>query len=379
MKKKWGWLAYPLIAVLLMGLPLLSGCGEEKVVEQETELTVSVAKAQNQDIARSSRYVGKLRGGNEAAVHATIPGRVSAILVEPGQLVKAGQTLVSLDGSSLQVALKQAEAMVESTRAQMKANQLQLENARLNYERLLQLHEAGAVADSALEAAHLQYETLQSGAVQASVASAEAAVLSLQDQLENCNLTAPINGVVGSISVSLGDTATPQLPVAIVSDLSQLQVEVLVSEADINHIQNGSQVDVFINTLGPEPYPATVVSVDPVADVMKRSFAVKVAVDDPDKAMRSGMSAEVVIATEKAEDTLCVPAEAVIARGDKTVVFTIDADNRARPKEVTTGIANSRFIQIIAGLEEGKTVITKGNTLVGDGTLVRVISGEGSI
>lgn len=379
MKKQWRWLTYPALLAFLIGLPLLGGCGQDKEVAQETELTVSVATAQSRDIARSSRYVGKLRGGNEAAVYAAIPGRVSAILVEPGAPVKAGQTLVKLDSSNLQAALKQAEAMAESTRAQAVSNQLQLENARLNYERLQTLHEAGAIADSALEAAQLQYETLQSGAVQASAASAEAALLSLQAQIENCNLSAPINGIVGSISVSLGDTAAPQTPVAVVSDISRLQVEVLVSEADINHIEIGSKVDVYITSLKTEPYKATIASADPVADVVKRGFSVKMVLDEPDADMRSGMSAEVLVATEKAEDALCVPAEAVIARGDKSIVFTVDADNRARPLEVTAGIANNRFTQIIQGIEEGTTVITKGNTLVTDGTLVRVVSGEGRV
>ncbi|MGI6435527.1 MAG: efflux RND transporter periplasmic adaptor subunit [Syntrophomonadaceae bacterium] len=378
MKKHRKWTACLVLMALLVSLPLLNGCSKAKEVAQETELTVAVATAQNQFIARNSRYVGKLRGANEAAVNAKIAGRVIDILVKPGDRVYSGQTLVMLDSTTLQAALKQAEAMVASTRAQMTANQLQLENARLNYERLQQLHEAGAVADNALEAARLQYETLQSGAVEASVASAEAALLSLQDQVNNCNLTAPISGIVGSISVSLGDTATPQTPVAVVSDTSQWQVEVLVSEADINHIQTGSQVDVYIASLS-QSYTATVASVDPVANVSKRSFAVKVVVDNPDPAMRSGMSAEVSIATEKAENTLCVPAEAVIARGDKSVVYTVDEQNRARPLEVKTGIANNVLIQIVQGLEEGTTVITKGNTLVSDGTLVRVISGEGKV
>lgn len=378
MKKHRKWPACLVLMALLVSLPLLNGCSKAKEVAQETELTVAVATAQNQFIARNSRYVGKLRGANEAAVNAKIAGRVIDILVKPGDRVYSGQTLVMLDSTTLQAALKQAEAMVASTRAQMTANQLQLENARLNYERLQQLHEAGAVADNALEAARLQYETLQSGAVEASVASAEAALLSLQDQVNNCNLTAPISGIVGSISVSLGDTATPQTPVAVVSDTSQWQVEVLVSEADINHIQTGSQVDVYIASLS-QSYTATVASVDPVANVSKRSFAVKVVVDNPDPAMRSGMSAEVSIATEKAENTLCVPAEAVIARGDKSVVYTVDEQNRARPLEVKTGIANNVLIQIVQGLEEGTTVITKGNTLVSDGTLVRVISGEGKV
>jgi RND family efflux transporter MFP subunit len=290
--------------------------------------------------------------------------------------VTKGQTLVVLDSTDIQAALKQAEAAEAAARAQMVSNQLQLENARINYERMQKLHEAGAIADSALEAARLQYETLQSGAVEASVAAAEAARISLQDQLNNCNLTAPISGTVGSITVSLGDTASPQSPVAYVSDTTRLQVEVQVSEADVNFIENGSKVNVYISSLSDQPFAGTVISVDRMAGPMNRKFTVRVGLDKPEPQMRPGMFAEVVLATEEAENTLCVPIEAVIARGEKSVVYTVDAENRARPIEVSTGIANDRLIQIVDGLEAGTPVITKGNTLVSDGTLVRVVAGE---
>lgn len=379
MNKRSKWTIWLLLVTLLASLTLVGGCKKSEEVAKETELTVEVAAAQNQFIARSARYAGKIRGANEAPVSPKMSGRVTQILVKPGERVSAGQTLVVLDSTGLQAALKQAEAMVASTRAQMASNQLQLENARLNYERMQQLHQAGAIADNALEAARLQYETLSSGAVEASVASAEAARLSLQDQLNNCNLTAPISGMVGSISVSLGETASPQVPVAVVSDTSRLQVEVLVSEADVNFIKPGSKVNVYISSLNAQPFAGQVISVDPMADVVKRNFTVQVELDKPQQEMRPGMFAEVVMATEQAENTLCVPIEAVIARGFKSVVYTVDAENRARPLEVKTGISSDRLIQITAGLEPGIQVIVKGNTLVSDGTLVKAAAGEDKV
>lgn len=364
------------MVMMFFSLILLNGCGKNKEVVKETELTVQVATAQNQYIARSSRYSGKTRGINESSVTTKIAGRVTQILVKPGDTVAQGQSLIILDSTGLQTALKQAEAAVASTRAQEASNKLQHENARLNYERTLSLHQAGAVSDTALEAARLQYESLHSGAVEASVAAAEAARLSLQEQVDNCNLTAPISGVVGSISVSLGDTASPQTPVAVISDTTALQVEVLVSETDVNFIQAGSQVDVAVSALGNQTAAGTISSVAPVADTQKRSFAVQIKLANPDGSIKSGMFAEVTIATANAENALCVPIEAVIARGDHSIVYTVDQESRARPLQVEPGISNGRLIQITQGLDPGTNVITKGNTLVNDGTLVRVVGGD---
>ena len=136
-----------------------------------------------------------------------------------------------------------------------------------------------------------------------------------------------------------------------------------VSEADVNFIENGSKVNVYISSLSSQPFAGTVISVDRMAGPMNRKFTVRVGLDKPEPQMRPGMFAEVVLATEEAENTLCVPIEAVIARGEKSVVYTVDAENRARPIEVSTVIANDRLIQIVDGLEAGTPVITKGNTL----------------
>ena len=108
---------------------------------------------------------------------------------------------------------------------------------------------------------------------------------------------------------------------AYVSDTTRLQVEVQVSEADVNFIENGSKVNVYISSLSSQPFAGTVISVDRMAGPMNRKFTVRVGLDKPELQMRPGMFAEVVLATEEAENTLCVPIEAVIARGEKSVVI----------------------------------------------------------
>ena len=87
------------------------------------------------------------------------------------------------------------------------------------------------------------------------------------------------------------------------------------------------------------------------------------------------MFAEVNIATESKEGALCVPASALVLKGNQTVIFTVDEENRARQREVELGIENSNYVEILSGVKEGEVVITKGNTLVSDGTLVRVVPG----
>lgn len=372
--KKWPKWVVPLVLVLIVTLAI-SGCSQEEETVKETELTVGVATAQNQYIAQTAAYSGLVRGINEVDVTPKILGRVTAIYVKPGDWVEKGQALLTLDSTSLQAARKQAEAALAGAQAQEAANKLQLENARLNYERMQQLHEAGALSDSALESARLQYESLNSGAVEASVKSAEAALASLQDQIESCNLTAPISGIVGAINLSLGDNASLQSAAAVISDTSRLEVEILVSESEVNYIQVGSEVDVAVTAVSEQPFTGIVDSVSSATASGKTGFTVKVIFENPDGITKSGMFAEVSLATVSAENALCVPRNAVVPREGRTIVYTVDKEQRARKIEVETGVANNDYIQVTKGLQEGTRVITSGNTLVNEGTLVRVITG----
>ncbi|MEQ8200338.1 MAG: efflux RND transporter periplasmic adaptor subunit, partial [Syntrophomonadaceae bacterium] len=297
------------------------------------------------------------------------------IHAQPGDAVKAGQRLITLDDTDFIAGVKQAEALVALAQAGLHSNQIQAENARLNYERIQALHEAGAVSDQQLEASRAAYEALIAGSAEASVAQAEAGLMAARNALDKCVLTSPINGIVGSIGLSLGDTANPAAVAAIVSNTGQLEVEVMVSEAEVSYIQKGSPVDVVVRAVRGEPFLGQVESIATVADPVKRNYAVKVSLPNPDDNIKSGMFAELSIDTMSKQDILAVPVGAVLPKGGRDIVYLVDDNQRARAAAVETGIKNDQYIEIISGLTAGQEVIIKGNTLVGDGTLVKVVEG----
>ncbi len=91
--------------------------------------------------------------------------------------------------------------------------------------------------------------------------------------------------------------------------------------------------------------------------------------------IKSGMFAELTIDTMSKQGILTVPVGAVIPKGGQDIVYLVDGESRAQVAEVTTGIKNDQYIEIVSGLTAGQEVIVKGNTLVSDGTLVRVVGG----
>ena len=364
-----------LVTVLMMAVLLLSGCSQSEEVVKESAITVNTAPAQIRDLAKSVLYTGTVRGQNEVYLMPKVLARVTGIHAQPGDTVRAGQTLITLDNTDFIAGVKQAEALLALAQAGLQSNQIQAENARLNYERIQALHEAGAVSDQQLEASRAAYEALIAGSAEASVAQAEAGLMAARNTLNNCIITSPINGVVGTISLSLGDTANPTAVAAIVSNTSQLEVEVMVSETEVSHIQKGSQVDVVVRAVRDEPFLGEVKSISTVADPVKRNYPVKVSLPITQGQIKSGMFAELTIDTMSKQGILTVPVGAVIPKGGQDIVYLVDGESRAQVAEVTTGIKNDQYIEIVSGLTAGQEVIVKGNTLVSDGTLVRVVGG----
>lgn len=364
------------LIVLLAALLAVGGCSSQTQEEvKETEITVEVSPAQVQDLAQRVTYSGIVRGKNEVQVIPKASARVTSINVQPGDYVRAGQTIMTLDNTDYIASVTQAEAGVAMAEAALRSNELQAESARIDYERAQSLHEGGAISDQQLEGFRLQYESLTAGSAQAAVSQAEAALQSARTALDRCVISAPINGVVGNIALSLGDTANPAVPAAIVSDTNSLEIEVMVSETDVNFIQKGSKVDILVQAVREEPLQGTVESIADVADSAQRNYAVKVALANPDGIIKSGMFAELKIDTLGKPNVLAVAINGVIPKGGREIVYVVDADSRARELEVETGIKSDEEVEIISGLNAGQQVIVKGNTLVSEGTLVKVAAG----
>jgi RND family efflux transporter MFP subunit len=343
---------------------------------KESQITVVTQKAKIADLAMSQTYSGMVRGENEVQVLPKVPARVTAIYVKPGDMVAQGQTLMTLDSQDFEAGVRQAQAGLEAAMAGKRANDLQVDAALKAYERTKKLHEAGAASDFELEMAKSKYDGFTAGSAEAGVASAQAGLQTAREALDKCIITSPISGMVGSVNVSLGDTANPQSPAAIVTTTQNLELSVMVPEADVSYIQEGTKVNVTVSAAAAKPYVAIVRTIARVADPLKRNYEVRISLANLDGKIKSGMYAEVQIDTMSKKDTLVVPIAAVLSRSGSNILFTVDSKKRAKSIDVKTGIKNDHYIEITSGIKEGQTVITKGNTLVSEGTLVRTVSGE---
>ncbi len=370
---------YRNVMVMLFIMSLLmvvNGCSKKAQEVVQNTFNVETAVVKTMDITKYSSYSGRVKGSTEEAVLPKLSGRVTAVYVTEGQTVQKGQVIVSLDRSKQDAAAQQAEAAVASARAAQVANEIQRQTALTNYNRQKELHNAGAVSDQALETAKAQYDALNTGAAEAGVAQMQAALNLAQQSLADCDIKSPMDGIVGRVDVSVGDTTSTQSPVAVINNTANLEIEVKVSESDVSSIQVGTAVKVQIKAIGEEPLAGTIKSVASVADAVTRTYPVTVSLPNNSVAqVKSGMFAEVMLGTEHRAGVIGIPMAAVLPKNGESSVYVVNEENHAQAVIVQTGLNDGTYIEITKGLQLGQKVVTKGNTLIDENSVLEFADG----
>ncbi|TGE39449.1 efflux RND transporter periplasmic adaptor subunit [Desulfosporosinus fructosivorans] len=370
------------VTVILVGsLLLISGCSPQMPTSvAESAITVNVETAESRDIYGSISYNGRLKASREVQVLPQTSARIISINVSEGQEVGTGQTLMTLDSSSLQASLKKAEAQVASAKANQVNNQIKLEAAGKSYERTKSLYDAEATTQVELENAKDAYDLLNSGSVEAAVAEAEAALLAVQEQIGYTSITAPVSGSIGRIDASVGDYVNTSNTVAVISDPQELKIEIMVGESDISIMKLNAKVDVYVKSVNQDSLSGTISSIASVLAANSSMYPVTITLDNVDGEAKSGMYAEVSIAASGVQSALCIPLSSIIPDNGVNVVYSVTEGNgemRAARVEVKTGINDGNYVQILSGLKAGDKVVTLGNTLISDGSLLTIQSKEG--
>ncbi|MDA8233303.1 MAG: efflux RND transporter periplasmic adaptor subunit [Clostridia bacterium] len=371
-----------LLAVLLVvGLVALVGCGkEEEAPKAEVETTpVKVAKVSEVNLSNEITISGKIAAGMEVAVVPKVGGKVTQVTVNVGQRVKKGQVLVTLDGADLAAQIKAAEAGLQVSRAGQKQSAIRYQEAKDNFVRMEALYKEGAIsqaqydaAKNGLDFAASNYDPTKGGTLSdAQIKQSQANIDAMKANYANMVITAPIDGVVASRSVDPGEMAAPGAPVVNLVNTSEMVVEGSLAESEVNLMKVGQEVKVLAKAAGDEAFTGKVESISPSADARTKAYPIKIKIKNPDEKLKSGMFAEIKLATEARTGVVAVPKEAVIERGTKKVVFVVKGDTVSE-NEVAVGIANDKLVEVTKGVNTGDQVVVAGQQNLADKAKVTV-------
>lgn len=398
-------------AVLLLFVIVL--IGKKNGMLGKTEgIKVSVAKAERKTIIESVSANGKIQPEVEVKMSSDVSGEITDLYVKEGDSVRAGTLLARIDPELYQSALDRAEAALNNSKANLanaKARLLQAEakftEVEQQYTRNQKMHQQQLISDQEFQASQSAYLTAKADVeaskqtiigAQYTVKTQEAGLKEARKNLTRTEIFAPVNGIVSKLNVEKGErvVGTSQMAgteMMRIANLNDMEVSVDVNENDIVKVSIGDTCMVEVDAYNNRKFTGVVTEIANSATTSSATtsdqvtnFVVKIRILRSSYAdlaqlfgtkrsvFRPGMSASVEIQTERKNNVLAVPIEAVTTRGLKElepdsartgaaeeveVVFVVDGDNKSAIKRVSTGVQDDKYIEI-SGVEEGAEIVS---------------------
>jgi len=183
----------------------------------------------------------------------------------------------------------------------------------------------------------------------------------------------PISGTLTSLTGELGATVTTGTSLGTVGVLSDLLVDAQVPETQIASVKNGLKADVTFEAFPGQVFPAIVKRVDPVIDTASRTKKIRLAFTNGAGPVNLGMFAKVKLYFDARQPKVLAPLESIVTRVGKSYVFVLNGDT-VQKREVTVGLSVDGTVELLSGVKEGETMVTKGQELLDDGSKVKVVS-----
>jgi multidrug efflux pump subunit AcrA (membrane-fusion protein) len=371
------------------------------------EPTTLTATVERRNFSSSVLATGAVKPqvGAEVRVGARISGKVAKLRTNIGDRVTQGQVIAELEKADLEAVVAQREAEVQLAEAKLAAvDRLlpkEIQKAELDVsrwqatcklceqeiERQSQLLKFDATTEQSFEEAQERLDVANIQLASAGKAleldkaryeedlkqalpeidRARSALSSAEIQLSYATLTAPIDGVIASVSTQEGETvaAGMQAPTFVtIIDLERLQVDAYVDEVDIGKVRPGQEALFTVDTFPDREFRGRVAAIYPKAVIQDNVVNYDVVVEILDEhrgSLRPEMTASVTILQEVKTDVLAIPAKAVKREQGKNVVY-VSSDGRPKACEVTIGWKDGQWVEVLVGLEEGQTVFLESPT-----------------
>lgn len=307
-------------------------------------------------------YPTTIKGKTDIDIRPLVTGFVTKVHVQEGDHVRKGQTLFTLDQVQYQAAVSQAEAAVNSAK-------IAVDNARLQVNNQRQLFEKNIISDYTYTVAKNQLATAE-----ASLANANAALTTARKNLSYTVVTAPSDGVIGSIPNKEGTLASPsmQIPLTTVSDNSEVYAYFSLNEKDMLELTDGGtrslasaiagmpavKLQLADGTIyGPEGKVATVSG---IIDQSTGASNVRARFANPSGVLRSGSTGTILIPSRQ-DNVIIVPQKATYEVQDKRFVYALNDSNKTVPVAITVGaLDNGKDFVVTSGLQPGQRIVVEG-------------------
>ncbi len=359
---------------------------------------VQTAKVERKQIIQKVSATGKIQPKTQVEISADVSAKILKLPVVEGQSVKKGQFLVGLDRERYLAAVESAEASVSSAEANAALVRENMSRTENEFKRSKQLLAGGLESQASFEAKQAEYqvEVARHKSANDQVQQAKAALKQARDDLSKTTIYAPMSGTISALNKEQGEIALGSQfqkdVILIVADLSVMEAQVNVDENDVMSVAVGQPAEIEVDALPGVTLKGVVSEIASSARSagagttdQKTEFEIKVAIADPPRTLRPGMTASADIITHTNDHALSVPLQSVAVRtvdqlsvkgkkrkvaeaapetgykadkdGFVEIVFCIEK-GKAVAKQVKTGIQSDDRIEVLEGLKEGDEIVT---------------------
>ncbi len=306
---------------------------------------VQVAPVERRSISRFLETNGTLEAEDEVDIVARTAGPITELLIEEGDVVRAGQLVARIDDREAQ--------------NQVAIATVARDEAKLAFERAQTTHETGLVSQEAFDSA-------QSG-----LRTAEVQLESAELQLAYTEIRAPFDALVSMRYIRRSQFVTSGTPLFRVSDFDPLWCPIEIPEKDLGRVKVGQKGHVLVEAFSGERFLARVLRIRPTVDAVTGTVTVTLEVEGQSK-LRPGMFARVFVETDTRQGVIVIPRGALVLDSIGDIVFVRDVDMAVR-REVVLGIREGEVVEVEQGLAEGDSLIVLGQEGLADGTPITVL------
>ncbi len=378
-KKRRRWILLATVGVVLLAVVALLAASTGGATIDPSRL----ATIEKGDVARSVVATGKIQPLAKVEIKSKASGIVERLFVDYGDQVKTGQLLAALDREQLEASVREAQANLLAAQAAWERNKIEAAGPDLPFlraalERARKLYADGLISSSVFEDADKVYQLAlnkqtaaksQAAMAKAEVEKARAALERAETDLRYATITSPMDGLVLSRDVEVGDAVSSILVlgsqatrVMSLGDVSEVYVLGKVDEADIGRVYLGQRARIVVESFKDESFEGKVTKISPLGVEKDNvtTFEVRVSIQNPTGALKTNMTANAEIILEEKKGVLLIPESAVVYdRERKPSVEVPDrgGDDGKRKVAVKLGISNGVKTEVLEGLEEGQKVV----------------------
>ena len=393
-KRRKGWI-YGGIALALV---LVIAIGLMAAIRGGTKIDPSkLAKVERGDLAKSVVATGKVEPITKVEIKSKASGIVKKLYVDYGDRVKKGQLLAQLDKVEIEAQVDQSKAALQAAEANLASSQADWQRAQVDaegpdvpllkraYERALGMAKDGVVSQSDLDDAHKNYALALNkqnvakaqvtvlkakiAQAQAEVAQDEANLKQAEEQLSYTDIISPIDGIVLSRDVEIGDAVSSILVlgssatlVMTLGDTSQVYVKGKVDESDIGKVYLGQPARIKVESFKEKTFYGKVTKISPMGVEKDNvtTFEVRVSINNPGGELKAEMTANAEIILEEHKNVLQIPEGAIMYDQDKKASVDVPdpkAKDGMRKVAVNIGISNGAKTEVLSGLTQGQEVV----------------------